>query len=48
MAVLKDVLCWAGDICQYEAVPVVAGDDNVNTSAGLADVLGFLVVHFPQ
>lgn len=28
--------------------PVVAGDDDVNAGARLADVLGLLVVHLPQ
>lgn len=30
------------------SLPVVTGDDDVDTSAGLTDVWGFLVVHFPQ
>lgn len=29
-------------------VPVVTGDDDVDSSAGLADVFGLLVVHLPQ
>ena len=37
-------------VCAYvrAALPVVAGDDDVHSSAGLADVGGLLVVHLPQ
>lgn len=31
-----------------DTLPVVAGDDDVNACAGLADVFGLLVVHLPQ
>ncbi len=35
-------------MCRAVHVPVVTGDDDVNACAGLADVLGLLVVHLPQ